>query len=38
MTIVTFDELAVGAKFRFFRRGTLLAKTSESGYMTPGAA
>ena len=33
-----FSELPVGAKFRFFRRGTLLTKTSKSGYTTPGAA
>lgn len=32
-----FSELPVGAKFRFFRRGTLLTKTSEGGYTTPGA-
>lgn len=32
-----FSELPVSAKFRFFRRGTLLTKTSESGYSTPGA-
>ena len=34
---MTFAELPVGAKFRFFRRGTLLTKTSEVGYTTPGA-
>ena len=34
---MTFDELPVGAKFRFFRRGTLLTKTSKGGYATPGA-
>lgn len=33
-----FSELPVGAKFRFFRRGTLLTKTSKGGYTTPGAA
>lgn len=32
-----FSELTVGARFRFFRRGTLLTKSSESGYTTPGA-
>ncbi|MDN8618767.1 hypothetical protein [Variovorax ginsengisoli] len=32
-----FSDLPVGAKFRFFRRGTLLTKTSEGGYTTPGA-
>ena len=35
---MTFAELPVGAKFRFFRRGTLLTKTSKGGYTTPGAA
>ena len=33
-----FSVLPVGAKFRFFRRGTLLTKTSTGGYTTPGAA
>ena len=35
---MTFAELPVGAKFRFFRRGTLLTKTSKGGYTTPGSA
>ena len=35
---MNFNELPVDAKFRFFRRGTLLTKTSEGGYTTPGAA
>ncbi|MDM0065006.1 hypothetical protein [Variovorax sp. J31P207] len=33
-----FSELPVGAKFRFFQRGTLLTKSSKGGYTTPGAA
>ena len=32
---MTFDELPVGAKFRFWRRGTLLTKASKSGYLAP---
>lgn len=32
-----FADLPVGAKFRFYRRGTLLTKTSKGGYTTPGA-
>lgn len=34
---MTFAELPVGAKFRFFRRGTVLTKTSAGGYATTGA-
>ncbi|MGO4395269.1 hypothetical protein AB4Z46_28330 [Variovorax sp. M-6] len=34
---MNFSELPLGAEFRFFRRGTLLTKTSKSGYTTPGA-
>lgn len=33
-----FCELLVGARFRFFQRGTLLTKSSRGGYTTPGAA
>ncbi|MDM0037325.1 hypothetical protein QTI33_34730 [Variovorax sp. J22P271] len=29
---MTFSELPVGAEFRFWRRGTLLTKISESAY------
>ncbi|MDM0024060.1 hypothetical protein [Variovorax saccharolyticus] len=34
---MTFDELPVGAKFRFFRRGMVLTKTSKGAYTRPGA-
>ncbi|MDN8618870.1 hypothetical protein [Variovorax ginsengisoli] len=32
------QRVAVGARFRFFQRGTLLTKSSKGGYTTPGAA
>ena len=35
---MNFNELPVDAKFRFIRHGTLLTKTTEGGYATPGAA